>query len=109
MSVALDRLLGRLADEKRLLTGYSGGADSPLLAYAAHQVLGSRAIAVTAVSAIRPARERRSARDFAREHRMAQSRSVPTNSIETSTSPTLTTAAFTVSSHSSTSSVRLRR
>ena len=43
MSIELDRLLGRLADEQRLLTGYSGGADSALLAYAAHQVLGSRA------------------------------------------------------------------
>src|SRR5665647_3330292 len=71
MSVELDRLLGRLADEQRLLTGYSGGADSALLAYAAHQVLGSQAIAVTAVSASLPSRERRSARDFAREHAMA--------------------------------------
>jgi uncharacterized protein len=71
MSGELDRLLGRLADETRLLTGYSGGADSALLAYAAHQVLGPRAIAVTAVSASLPSRERRSARDFAREHGMA--------------------------------------
>src|ERR1035437_4092188 len=71
MSVELDRLLGRPADEKRLLTGHSGGADSALLSYAAHQVLGSRAIAVTAVSASLPSRERRSARDFAREHAMA--------------------------------------
>lgn len=71
MSAELDRLLDRLADERRLLTGYSGGADSALLAYAAHQVLGVRAIAVTAVSASLPSRERRSARDFAREHGMA--------------------------------------
>src|ERR1035437_9523758 len=71
MSVELDRLLGRLADEKRLLTAYSGGADSALLAYAAHQVLGSRAIAGAAVSASLPSRERRSACDFAREHGMA--------------------------------------
>lgn len=71
MSVKLDRLLCRLADEERLLTGYSGGADSALLAYAAHHVLGSQAIAVTAVSASLPSRERRFARAFAREHAMA--------------------------------------
>jgi len=71
MSADLDRLLQRLAEEDRLLTAYSGGADSALLAYAAHQVLGDRAMAVTAVSASLPARERRAARDFARAHGMA--------------------------------------
>jgi len=66
MSVELDRLLGRLADEQRLLTAYSGGADSSLLAYAAHQVLGSQAIAVTAVSASLPSREPPRTRSSAR-------------------------------------------
>jgi uncharacterized protein len=71
MSVELDQLLDRLRREVRLVTAYSGGADSALLAYAAHQVLGERALAVTAVSASLPARERRAARAFATDHGLA--------------------------------------
>jgi uncharacterized protein len=67
----LDRLIVRLQAEDRLLTGFSGGADSALLAFVAHQVLGEKAIAVTAVSASLPERERAAARQFAREHGMA--------------------------------------
>ncbi|CAN5417402.1 ATP-dependent sacrificial sulfur transferase LarE [soil metagenome] len=71
MSLLLDRLLSRLADEEKLLTAFSGGADSALLAYAAHLVLGERAVAVTAVSASLPVSERRAAKAFTSARRMA--------------------------------------
>jgi pyridinium-3,5-biscarboxylic acid mononucleotide sulfurtransferase len=59
------RLVERIAQESALVIGFSGGVDSALVAAVAHQVLGSRAVAVTAVSASLPARERRAAREFA--------------------------------------------
>ncbi len=46
-----DCLLGDLARLDSLLVAFSGGADSAYLAWAAHAALGSRALAVTAVSA----------------------------------------------------------
>ncbi|MCC9204267.1 ATP-dependent sacrificial sulfur transferase LarE [Arthrobacter sp. zg-Y769] len=67
MSVLLDRLKERLAQEDKLIVAFSGGADSALLATVAHQVLGDRAVAVTAVSASLPTSERRAAKKFARE------------------------------------------
>jgi pyridinium-3,5-biscarboxylic acid mononucleotide sulfurtransferase len=60
------RLESRLRQEDRLVVAFSGGADSALLAAMAHQVLGARALAVTAVSPSLPAAERAAARDFAR-------------------------------------------
>lgn len=47
---ALDRLRERLAAAGRVVVAFSGGADSAFLAAVAHQVLGSDAHAVTAVS-----------------------------------------------------------
>ena len=44
-----------------LVVAYSGGVDSAYLAYAAHQVLGERMLAVTALSASYSARDRREA------------------------------------------------
>jgi len=44
-------LFDRLRDCDSLLIAISGGADSAYLAWAAHQVLGKRALAVTALSA----------------------------------------------------------
>jgi uncharacterized protein len=67
----LGRLKRRLAREDRLVTAFSGGADSALLAAVAHDVLGPRALAVTAVSDSLPAAERASARDFARSRGLA--------------------------------------
>jgi uncharacterized protein len=67
----LDALIDRLRKESRLLVAFSGGADSALLAWAAHHVLGERAMAVTAISASLPDRERVAARAFAREHGIA--------------------------------------
>src|SRR3954449_3858420 len=43
-------LRSRVAELDRVVVAFSGGADSSLLAYVAHEVLGDRALAVTAVS-----------------------------------------------------------
>jgi uncharacterized protein len=67
MTEALDRLRSRLAEESKLVVAFSGGVDSALLATVAHEVLGDRALAVTAVSASLPEAERSAARAFARE------------------------------------------
>ena len=65
----LFEVLGRYSG---LVTAYSGGADSALLAWAAHEVHGLRALAVTAVSASLPAAERADARAFARTYGLPQ-------------------------------------
>jgi pyridinium-3,5-biscarboxylic acid mononucleotide sulfurtransferase len=67
----LGRLRSRLAAEPGLIVAFSGGVDSALLARVAHEVLGERALAVTAVSASLPAQERSAARAFARVHAIA--------------------------------------
>ena len=43
-------LFAKLAERNSLLVALSGGTDSAYLAWAAHQVLGDRALSVTAVS-----------------------------------------------------------
>lgn len=68
MTEPIDSLRERLGREGRLVIGYSGGVDSALLAYLAAEVLGDRALAVTAVSPSLAAVERRQARAFADEH-----------------------------------------
>jgi len=65
---ALEPLFDVLRGYPGLVTAYSGGADSALLAWAAHQVHGPRALAVTAVSASLPASERAGAKELARRH-----------------------------------------
>ena len=62
----LTSLETRLRSEQRLLVAYSGGVDSALVAAVAAQVLGHRAVAVTAVSPSLPRSERAAAREFAR-------------------------------------------
>lgn len=51
-----------------VLVAYSGGADSAYLAWAAHEVLGDRAVAITADSASIPESHKRDAEAFAAAH-----------------------------------------
>jgi uncharacterized protein len=59
------RLRRLLASFDSTIVAYSGGADSAYLACEAHEVLGSRALAITADSASYPERHRRLAVDVA--------------------------------------------
>ena len=61
---ALFSLLGGM---DRVIVAYSGGADSAYLAWAAHQVLGPRAIAITADSPSIPESHKRDAEAFVRQ------------------------------------------
>ena len=55
-----------LQDLERVIVAYSGGADSAYLAWAANQVLGDNAVAITADSASIPESHKRDAEAFAR-------------------------------------------
>ncbi|HKS94632.1 MAG TPA: TIGR00268 family protein, partial [Terriglobia bacterium] len=55
------RLEDGLRKVPSLVVAYSGGVDSAYLAYAAHQVLGKRMLAVTALSASYSGRDRQEA------------------------------------------------
>lgn len=61
----LEDLRTRLQAAGRVVTAFSGGVDSALLAFVSHQVLGDRALAVTAVSASLAPDERNDCRRFA--------------------------------------------
>ena len=63
-----DALMGVLRELSSVIIAYSGGADSAYLAWAAHQALGDRAIAVTADSASFPESHKRDAEEFAHTH-----------------------------------------
>jgi uncharacterized protein len=62
-----EKLFLLLAAMREVLVAYSGGTDSAYLAWAAHQVLGEHAIAITADSASLPESHKRDAEAFARE------------------------------------------
>jgi len=66
-----------LASAGSLLVAYSGGTDSALLAYAAHQALGDRMLAVIADSASLPRKELAAALAFTAQH------AVPTQILQT--------------------------
>ncbi|HOS95280.1 MAG TPA: ATP-dependent sacrificial sulfur transferase LarE [Armatimonadota bacterium] len=70
MDRELQRKYARLQDILRdmggVLVAFSGGVDSTLLLRVAHDVLGPRALAVTACSETYPARERAEAREYIR-------------------------------------------
>src|SRR5579864_1446884 len=60
-----ERMVTALRQIDSLLIAFSGGADSAYLAWAAHQALGKRALAVTALSASFSAHDREEAQRFA--------------------------------------------
>ena len=64
------RLREELAKVPSLVVAYSGGVDSAYLAYAAHQALGEKMLAVTALSASYSERDRREAQSIVSRFRL---------------------------------------
>jgi uncharacterized protein len=66
-SLKQEKLFAHLRELRRVIVAYSGGTDSAYLAWAAKQVLGKDAIAITADSASIPESHKRDAEAFVRE------------------------------------------
>lgn len=67
METKLAQLKSIIGELGPVLVAYSGGVDSTLLASVVHEILGERALAVTASSLIRPASEITQAESLAKE------------------------------------------
>ena len=61
-----------LASYKAVAVAYSGGVDSSLLVYVAHEVLGEKALAVTAIAPMVPDQEFDDARNFCKHYGIHQ-------------------------------------
>ena len=59
-----DKLFALLEEMGEAMVAFSGGTDSAYLAWAAHQALGEKAVAITADSASIPGSHKRDAEDF---------------------------------------------
>src|SRR6201996_4423756 len=68
LETKLERLHASLTSLDSVLVAYSGGTDSAYLAFVAHQVLGTRMLAVIADSASLPRTELAAAVAFAADH-----------------------------------------
>ncbi|MCR4788660.1 MAG: ATP-dependent sacrificial sulfur transferase LarE [Lachnospiraceae bacterium] len=68
----LQKLKDIIADLGSVAVGFSGGVDSTLLLYTAHEVLGKGAVAITENSASMPGREIGETEAFCKEHGIRQ-------------------------------------
>ncbi|MBU3947922.1 MAG: ATP-dependent sacrificial sulfur transferase LarE [Proteobacteria bacterium] len=65
-----ERLISILKSYNSLAIAFSGGADSSFLLALAHQVLGKKVIAITAISPVHPARETEFAKKFTKKRKI---------------------------------------
>ena len=89
-----EKLEEQLSKLPSVIVAYSGGVDSAYLAYAAHQAMGDRMLAVTALSASYSARDREEAEKCVAHCHFRTSLFPPTNWRIPAIAPTMRTAAI---------------